>query len=537
MAENGKNLLHTHSGYAHHYIDTSFIGKLERENNFDAVTKMQAKEEELYKQFKASNFQQFRTNLLNFFTEADITVIRNFEAKELEKRLKVYALSQRDLYEYKDAIELHFDFTDLEKIDGLNLAVGKSKNEKLKFTIFEQKKIGSIKDIVNKTFGRHFHTGKDYSKNIDTLIHSLMSNGILQVKLGKESGGVFEYKEDYVMHTIPNFPWGLTKDIYDTAVKNHDTVILQEVGRAIATIYDFLYNILGGEPNVSMEMKQAIRNVWIKHFSSGTNPAMFFSGGKTSSFISGVQGALGEFQSALIFEYLSLKSDNNAFAKIKGNTRLLNTATKEQARTDVEIFQAFGLQVKNFITIEQTVENQTSTRFLQDIYTRIHPSKLAEYFDSGIREDFLGFMANFYFNKTYYSDEFSKMWQLRTNLENWLGEIMNMAVNDAVEDTVTFYVIGGKYMVPCSAILEAADQLDLKGSLRIQSAYYGLTNEQFQEVDKNGVSNAAKYWTKESGYWKATEENKKLFNNLISSSISIQTNFNFFEKIKDYALW
>jgi hypothetical protein len=66
-------------------------------------------------------------------------------------------------------------------------------------------------------------------------------------------------------------------------------------------------------------------------------------------------------------------------------------------------------------------------------------------------------MANFYFNKTYYSDEFSKMWQLRTNLENWLGEIMNMAVSDAVEDTVTFYVIGGKYMVPCSAILEAAD--------------------------------------------------------------------------------
>jgi hypothetical protein len=45
----------------------------------------------------------------------------------------------------------------------------------------------------------------------------------------------------------------------------------------------------------------------------------------------------------LVFEYLSLKSGNNAFAKIKGNTRLLNTATKEQARTDVEIFQAFGL--------------------------------------------------------------------------------------------------------------------------------------------------------------------------------------------------
>jgi hypothetical protein len=33
---------------------------------------------------------------------------------------------------------------------------------------------------------------------------------------------------------------------------------------------------------------------------------------------------------------------------------------------------------------------------------------------------------------------------------------MNMAMNDAVEDTVTFYMIGGQFLVPCSAILEKA---------------------------------------------------------------------------------
>jgi hypothetical protein len=49
------------------------------------------------------------------------------------------------------------------------------------------------------------------------------------------------------------------------------------------------------------------------------------------------------------------------------------------------------------------------------------------------------------------------MIMLRYSLEGWLAELMNMAMSDAVEDTVTFYMMGGKYFVPCSAILEASE--------------------------------------------------------------------------------
>ena len=50
---------------------------------------------------------------------------------------------------------------------------------------------------------------------------------------------------------------------------------------------------------------------------------------------------MGEFQTALMFEYLGLKIGVNTLSAIKGNTRLDNL-TKEQARTDVEIFKTLG---------------------------------------------------------------------------------------------------------------------------------------------------------------------------------------------------
>jgi hypothetical protein len=62
-------------------------------------------------------------------------------------------------------------------------------------------------------------------------------------------------------------------------------------------------------------------------------------------------------------------------------------------------------------------------------------------------------MANFYFNESYKEKRWKEMLKLRLSLSGWVGEIMNMALADGIEDTVTFYLIGGTYLVPCSAIL------------------------------------------------------------------------------------
>jgi hypothetical protein len=93
--------------------------------------------------------------------------------------------------------------------------------------------------------------------------------------------------------------------------------------------------------------------------------------------------------------------------------------------------------------------------------TRIHPDKLGQYFGDG-EADFLGFISNYFFNSTYAEQHRDDMASLRETLGHWLGEVMNMAVEDSVEDTVTFYMIAGRYLVPCSVILEAADKVGLR---------------------------------------------------------------------------
>jgi hypothetical protein len=106
--------------------------------------------------------------------------------------------------------------------------------------------------------------------------------------------------------------------------------------------------------------------------------------------------------------------------------------------------------------------------------------KLAEYFDPKYRNDFLSFMANFYFNATYEKENFGNMVELKYTLQQWLGAVMNMAVEDAaITDTVTFYMISGKYFVPCSVILKAAREIGLKQSVMIYGADRGKTDEGF----------------------------------------------------------
>jgi hypothetical protein len=36
-----------------------------------------------------------------------------------------------------------------------------------------------------------------------------------------------------MVHEIPNFPWGVTKDIYESARKENNTAILLEIEKAI----------------------------------------------------------------------------------------------------------------------------------------------------------------------------------------------------------------------------------------------------------------------------------------------------------------
>ena len=39
--------------------------------------------------------------------------------------------------------------------------------------------VGAIKDIINKQFGRKFHVGSNFEKNIDAAVHQLLTSGVI----------------------------------------------------------------------------------------------------------------------------------------------------------------------------------------------------------------------------------------------------------------------------------------------------------------------------------------------------------------------
>lgn len=541
MAENllseGWPILHTYSKYAVEKLDLNFIPEISKQNNLNKdIQYLEQKERALYQQYGADNFSKFKQNIYEVFSSEDTKVIKRFEAASLQKRLADFALTNKELYEVKEAIKIIIDQSKIQNIKGLKLAEG----AKLEFGIEAgEVSVTRLKEEMNKTFGRHFHKDNaTATQYLDRFITALTSpDGPMTIRVGKEtSPGKIEYTDEYTRYTIPNFPWGVTKDLWEQAKKDNNRSILNEIERATDRIRRFLIEEIGR--GGSSEMKQAIESVWDSLFGTEANQARFFSGGK-KNFIGAVQGAMGEFQTALIFRFLDIKgiSKGKALATIKGNVFL--EGTSEQSRTDVEVFRSIGIQVKNFVEIEEEINGNPKTSYLHDITTKIHPLKLSKNFSPDIADSFLAFMANFYFNKDYERKAFGSMVELKYALTNWLGSVMNMAVNDAMqEDTVTFYMFSGKYLVPCSAILRMSQQLQLKNSLKIYGAEStGLTDKGYARAE-NGEPIYKKYWAYENGAW-ITEgtDNATTSKNLLSKSISIQTNFNYFDEIEKYALW
>ena len=539
MANSIAGVLHTNSVYAQGInfnlsnFKTKSSGKLET---------LKAKEHSLYNKFGVNSYHEFLQEVRNLFQTQDIEVIQRFEAENLKKSLKNYAYSTHDIFEQQ--VQLVFDFSQIENLkNSESLDLKKSLRIK-KGAIIDVSgppilenltyNATNLKQVFNKYFSYHHFqkNNPNWTANLENFVKDLVHSGILSFQT--KQNGVF--KQTNVISSIPNFPWGVKKKDVELAEKlGTDSAIYKELQRALTEIQNFIFNQLGA--GATPELRTAMTKVWNKNFSQGkSNPLLFFSGGTEGNFISGVQGAMGEFQGAVIFEYLALKKGANAFAKIIGNAY----ERGEQLRTDVQIFETLGLQVKNV----NEIINNGQNGLLRDLATTIHPYDLSEYFQKD--QSFLDFLANYYFNSTYKSKVQSEFDQLEQELGNHLGEIMNMAMSDSISNKVTFYLISGKYLVPCSAILEQAEELKLQNNLTITSSYEGRSDMQFlektyQSKRTNRVNAAfAKYWRNaphSEEKWQATQANKQEAKNLVQKRISIRTHFDLMKNIQDYALF
>lgn len=338
----------------------------------------------------------------------------------------------------------------------------------------------------------------------------------------------------FVESDIPNFPWGITKKDIEKAEDLGESLLVRKqyqeiLNKALYRIKDFIWYELGY--GASPKLQRAIISVWNRNFQNWSDPLMFFKGTKESNFISAVQGSMGEFQAALIFEYLRAEgTSGEAASMIYGNVYKKG----EQGKTDVQIFRSLGLQIKNVTTIT----NNGKTSLLRDLETTIHPSKFVQYLGEGQGTTLLDFLANYYFNTSYQEtmDSLGRKEELEKNLSEWLIEIMNMALVDSeVDDTISFYLIGGSYLVPCSALIRAADELKLTDSIRITSAYQGHSDEWYADEDE--PPNYQHYWINKNDQWAPTGENRNIYYQLINKKISIRAKFNLIDSIEDYAIW
>jgi hypothetical protein len=113
-----------------------------------------------------------------------------------------------------------------------------------------------------------------------------------------------------------------------------------------------------------------------------------FQGTTTTNFKSAVAGVIGEFGAAVIYTYFARRLGNNSWGKILGSIAI----NGKKPKTDIEIFNSIGIQVKNYMV---------NKNYMRDITTNITPSKFDSTLNDEVKTNFLDFITNYFFNLSY----------------------------------------------------------------------------------------------------------------------------------------
>ena len=543
-------VLHTASAYAITNIDTSIFNSAPEDSLQSEISAVQQKEETLYNKFGESTYRGFHNKLLSLFQNGRHVsdALSQYSADNLATRLKEFQSVNAELWEQEVRIE--FDFSKLQNLNYKVKDVLDFQGELSKWGtvtgkgfVFQGKfNTSTIKNVLNEVLlrrGRRFDPGAGYQKAVDTLVEKLLENGGISIQIATEDENGKNSYTDYVKSRIPNFPWGVLKSqILEAEARGEASELYHELERAILKIKDFVTRIL---PEESPEVAEAALAVWNRHIAmeeyKGNKILSLFQGTTTSNFGSAVQGALGEFGAAVIFEYLSQHIPEQSYATLLGNMII----DSQKPKTDVRLFQDIGLQVKNF---------QIHKDYMRDIGTTTSPTRFAALAQLNDYDtmNFYDFLTNYYFNLSYQgsSEGQQGMQSLSEYLGKHLGAVMNMAILDGAQDVVTFYLIDNRYLVPCSDILLAAEMLNLKP--QVHSAYAGLTDLAYaaaaradgKDGDKSGelvyTHHSAigyEYWNYLDTSWHPTEKNERKYMQILNN-ISLRTEFNLITLIKHY---
>ena len=301
----------------------------------------------------------------------------------------------------------------------------------------------------------------------------------------------------------------------------------KKIEEARNNIRDFLFN-KAAQYNASDNMIAALRMTWETNFERKLSQMAFWEKGGN---VSAVAGAFGEFQAALLSNYIKVVLQHSRLPQaIISETINQN----EQPKVDVTFLKDIGVQVKNY--------NPFTSGSKSDFFkSEIHPTKLVRYPDFNVNQtDFFDFLTNYFFNSTYQNQNTGKFSALEDRLGDYFAEILSLDLSAEITDTVTFYYISGQYLVPGSELLAMAYSSIVGGLDRSNVSITGPgpagSDEDFKFINKAGIHHQpfSKWW-EITGYNKhdkvptfmPTSQNLTEYNNLINSKISIRTGFHY----------
>ena len=283
-----------------------------------------------------------------------------------------------------------------------------------------------------------------------------------------------------------------------------------------------------GYSQTSQQFQTVFQDAWRTQVSSRK---LGIAGYTWNGAIANIVGAFGEFQTYVLFQYIS-----HLFGK-KAQGQIADAfAGGEQLKADVQFFKGFGIQVKNYSGYGSE---------LKELKFNIHPNKLIQYpqINEWIGSSFSEYIANYYFNKDINRAPFIGIVE---GLKRAFAEIASMGTTDEVPDTVCLYNLGGGYLIPASDLLEQVYAQSYKlddAQISITSAFEGSTDDAFHEKKKgeDGKRKSptfTKYWKKNGDSWVPRPANEALYSQMLNSKISIRAVVPYAQFLREgYKLW
>ena len=486
--------LHTKSAYLK---DRKFdISHLDMPSNSAAIETCRSREQRLYQHYKCSSFEEFMKNIKGHFlaNPNDAQVFQNFQYVNLTIKLN-------ELAKKYTPSTTQFEQTELEiKIDDnvdeeIKKAFAKLDldNEITLHMGVDLEKFKTILSAVRKTMGKRggLHTtSKGMSTATREVIKEIEKTGIISLRPTTGTRSVSDIiAEDRAMAA---FPWGFKKADIESSLSGGDPYMKKRLEEAYDVLKTFFTETLtiGG----SAEVKRAAQIVWEDKLGSQLDSRIsFFEKGNVNDL---KVGAGGEYAAAMMFVYFDIifGGAGKGIAKIAGD----ETERGMQGKIDVEALRNYGIQVKNFNMQARKASGNSL------IKAGTNPGTFSKYLSEEQGEDLRMFFANYYFNKDFaqQSGRERQYNEVVWEMKQYFYALYNLALTDVLEkDQVSFYVIGSRYIVPASVIIETATRRKGGVPFEIKAPFDQKTDEELAKT-KN-------YWVQaQPGFWLPTEDNK-----------------------------